>query len=116
MARRALAICVLLLVAGCGSSSSSDNSGPSLQQPHWPAPSHAMALAKKAGLVPERAEFLQYHVHAHLDVFVDGKPVVVPAGIVTLAEPALLPPVGIGPVDRLFRSVSPPPSTASDEK
>jgi hypothetical protein len=90
MARRALAICVLLLMAGCGSSSSSDNSSPPLQQPHWPAPSHAMALARKAGLVPERAEFLQYHVHAHLDVFVDGEAVIVPAGIgINVNDPAV---------------------------
>ncbi len=40
-----------------------------------------MALTRKAGLVPERAEFLQYHVHAHLYVFVNGQPVRVPAGI-----------------------------------
>jgi hypothetical protein len=40
-----------------------------------------MALTVKAGLVPERAEYLQYHVHAHLDVFVDGLNVTVPAGI-----------------------------------
>ena len=43
-------------------------------------------------------------------------PVAVPAGIVTLAEPGLLPAEGIAPVDRLFRSVSPAPRTASDEK
>ena len=30
---------------------------------------------------PERKEFLIHHAHAHLDVFVDGKPIVVPAGI-----------------------------------
>jgi hypothetical protein len=40
-----------------------------------------MALTCEAGLIPEKAEFLQYHVHAHLDVFVNGRPVVVPAGI-----------------------------------
>jgi hypothetical protein len=40
-----------------------------------------MELTREAGLVPERAEFLQYHVHAHLDVFVDGQKVAVPAGI-----------------------------------
>jgi hypothetical protein len=40
-----------------------------------------MELARKAGLVPELAEFLQYHVHAHLDVFVDGDPLTIPAGI-----------------------------------
>jgi hypothetical protein len=40
-----------------------------------------MELTREAGLVPERAEFLQYHVHAHLDVFIDGLNVTVPAGI-----------------------------------
>ena len=42
-------------------------------------------------------------------------PVVVPTGIVTVAEPGLFPPEAIGPVDRDPRSVS-PPSTASDDK
>jgi hypothetical protein len=32
-------------------------------------------------LKPEVKENLTYHVHAHLDVFVDGVPVVVPSGI-----------------------------------
>ena len=40
-----------------------------------------MALARKAGLNPEPAEMLTYHVHAHLDVFVNGQREVVPAGI-----------------------------------
>jgi hypothetical protein len=35
----------------------------------------------KAGLVPETKESLTFHVHAHLDVFKDGAPVEVPAGI-----------------------------------
>ena len=49
-----------------------------------------MALAKKAGLIPERAEFLQYHVHSHLDVFADGKPVTVPGGIgIDINDPAV---------------------------
>lgn len=47
----------------------------------WPAPPDAMKLTRLAGLVPEPAEELQYHVHSHLDVFVNGTPVVVPAGI-----------------------------------
>jgi hypothetical protein len=34
-----------------------------------------------AGLEPERKEHLTYHVHAHLDVFVDGEPIAVPARI-----------------------------------
>ena len=40
-----------------------------------------MQLTRKAGLTPETHEFLFLHVHSHLDVFVDGKKVVVPAGI-----------------------------------
>jgi hypothetical protein len=47
----------------------------------WPLPADPMGLARKAGLTPEPAERLQYHVHAHLDVFVNGTRVEVPAGI-----------------------------------
>ena len=102
----AAAICALLLLvaAGCGSgggdkSSSSGDSGvapssetsrrPETKAP-WPAPENPMELTCKAGLVPEKAEFLQYHVHAHLDVFVNGKPVLVPAGIgIDIDNPAV---------------------------
>jgi hypothetical protein len=49
-----------------------------------------MRLARAAGLVPERAEQLQYHVHSHLDVFVDGQPVTIPAGIgINIKDPAV---------------------------
>src|SRR3954468_5555257 len=47
----------------------------------WPAPSDPMARACAAGLTPETAERLEFHVHAQLDVFIDGKPIVVPGGI-----------------------------------
>ena len=40
-----------------------------------------VALTEAAGLTAEKKESLQHHVHAHLDVFVDGKRVVVPAAI-----------------------------------
>jgi hypothetical protein len=50
-----------------------------------------MELAKQAGLVPEKAEFLEYHVHAHLDVFFNGEPVTVPAGIgIDTDDPAVV--------------------------
>jgi hypothetical protein len=56
----------------------------------WPAPSDPMARAKAAGLQPETAERLEHHVHSHLDVFVDGKHVIVPAGIgITIDDPAV---------------------------
>ncbi len=47
----------------------------------WPAPPNPMALTRKAGLVPEHYEHLTYHVHSHLDIFVNGKHVTIPAGI-----------------------------------
>ena len=47
----------------------------------WPAPPDPLERTVAAGLQPERKEFLIHHAHAHLDIFVDGKPIVVPAGI-----------------------------------
>jgi hypothetical protein len=56
----------------------------------WPAPADPMALARAAGLVPETAERLEYHVHAHLDLFLDGRAQVVPAGIgINTDDPAV---------------------------
>jgi hypothetical protein len=96
MALRATVLCVLgaLALAGCGSGGSKSSNGggdvcsqfsgaPAARttKAPWPAPQNPMALTCKAGLVPEKAEFLQYHVHAHLDVFIDGRPLFVPAGI-----------------------------------
>lgn len=40
-----------------------------------------MRLTRLAGLVPEVNEHLAYHVHSHLDVFVNGAHVKIPAGI-----------------------------------
>jgi hypothetical protein len=49
-----------------------------------------MERTVQAGLKPQPKEFLNTHVHAHLDVFVDGKPVAVPAGIgVKIDDPAV---------------------------
>ena len=47
----------------------------------WPAPPDPLDRTHAAGLRPERKEFLVHHAHAHLDVFVDGRAIVVPAGI-----------------------------------
>jgi hypothetical protein len=47
----------------------------------WAAPADPMQLTRAAGLEPERSEHLEFHVHAHLDVIVNGRPVIVPAGI-----------------------------------
>ena len=92
----ALALVALALsVAACGSSSNSSGrvlpptSSASDPAP-YPAPSDPMARARAAGLVPETAEQLTYHVHAHLDVFIDGKHILVPAGIgIDLTNPGV---------------------------
>jgi hypothetical protein len=56
----------------------------------WPAPSDPMERTVEAGLKPQPKEFLTNHVHAHLDVFVDGEPVTVPAGIgIKIDNPAV---------------------------
>ena len=88
--RAALACALLLAVAGCGTSKSNSAPSASGSAPVWPAPPNAIELTKKAGLIPERAEFLQYHVHAHLDVFFNGAKVRVPAGIgINIHDPAV---------------------------
>ena len=49
-----------------------------------------MALARNAGVRFEVIEHLKYHVHAHLDVFVDGQPIQVPPGIgINVDDPAV---------------------------
>ena len=95
MARRLFgaAVGVALLLAACsspvtpsGSSSSGVPAAPPAATPAlggvpWPAPADPLALTRAAGLEPERSETLTFHVHAHLDVFVNGEKVFIPAGI-----------------------------------
>jgi hypothetical protein len=58
--------------------------------PTWPAPLNPMQLTRKAGLTPETHEFVFLHVHSHLDVFVKGKKIRVPAGIgININDPAV---------------------------
>ena len=47
----------------------------------WPAPPDPLERTIEAGLEPARQEFMTNHVHAHLDVLLDGAPIIVPAGI-----------------------------------
>jgi hypothetical protein len=93
----AIAIAFLVLgAAGCGddddgaASESPSQTLKAEQQPAssdaeaavlWPAPTDPLDRTVAAGLKPERKEFLIHHFHAHLDVFVDGKPIAVPAAI-----------------------------------
>ena len=90
MAPRIAAACCLLLLAGCGGDGGGGSEAKGAS-PDWPAPPNPMELTREAGLTPERAEFLQYHVHAHLDVFFNGDPVTVPAGIgIDATNPAVV--------------------------
>lgn len=91
MAPRIAAVCLVLALAGCGGGGGGGGNEAEGSPPNWPAPPNPMALTVKAGLVPERAEFLQYHVHAHLDVFFNGESVTVPAGIgIDTTNPAVI--------------------------
>ncbi|MFL5685059.1 MAG: hypothetical protein ACJ77D_03290 [Chloroflexota bacterium] len=70
----------------------------------WPAPSDPLERAVAAGLEPADREHLAHHVHSHLDVFVDGKKVVVPAGIgINIDDPAVRHfenPIGYGGIEQ----------------
>jgi hypothetical protein len=49
-----------------------------------------MGLAQEAGLTPDTKEYLTYHVHAQLNVFVNGQPVEIPAGVgIEITDPAV---------------------------
>jgi hypothetical protein len=85
-----LFVALALGMAACGSSKPGSASvpgkiiapKPSAKDPApFPAPHDPMALARAAGLVPETAEQLTYHVHSHLDVFIDAVHILVPAGL-----------------------------------
>jgi hypothetical protein len=84
-ARALLVAGIVLALGGCNAAATASpapttgaGGGPAAP---WPARSNAMDLARQAGLEPETSEGLAYHVHAHLDIFLDGKPIEVPAGI-----------------------------------
>lgn len=47
----------------------------------WPAPPDPLERVADAGLEATTREFLDVHRHAHLDVFLNGEPVTIPAGI-----------------------------------
>ena len=87
---------VVYATAGCGASPASPvrSASPSPSAGSaavvWPAPPDPMDRTVAAGLKPQPKEFLTNHVHAHLDVFVDGKRVTVPAGIgIKIDDPAV---------------------------
>jgi hypothetical protein len=82
------------LLAACGGSSPLDvfqnQTPPPWGTLVWGAPSNPLELTVSAGLKPETRETLTFHVHAHLDVFIDGNAVLVPAGIgINVTDPAV---------------------------
>jgi hypothetical protein len=98
----ALAGALVLALGACTAAPSATSpQGPTLQPfsrppttprvagtPLWPAPANAMERSVEAGLVPETVEHLEFHAHAHLDIFLDGQPVLVPAGIgINIVDP-----------------------------
>jgi hypothetical protein len=97
MQKRRIAIGVAVLtgavaLAACGSDGKKASasttttpggadSKPAASSISWPAPGDASAQAKAAGLPMLGQEGQVLHIHSHLDVFVDGKQVTVPADI-----------------------------------
>jgi hypothetical protein len=83
------------LVAACGGTSSRAASpttaAPAAAKPSrggvpWQRPAAALALARRAGVPVDRFEYglpehPGKHIHAHVDVFVNGKPAMVPGGL-----------------------------------
>jgi hypothetical protein len=93
---------LVLALASCGDDGGDDSAdhpetsspsvSPGSDEPLavWPAPDDPEALASEAGVPFEVTEHLAYHVHAHLDVFVEGQPVQVPPGIgINIDDPAV---------------------------
>jgi hypothetical protein len=78
-----MAVLALIAVAGCSDDKDSSGSGDStsIGEPPWPRPANPMELARAAGLTPEPLESFAFHVHAHMQIFIDGKEVAIPGGI-----------------------------------
>jgi hypothetical protein len=90
LSRTAAVVCVMLLNAACGAtvgSGAASSPTAAIASPAvrpalvWPAPSDPLERTVEAGLEPAPKEFHVNHVHAHLDVFIDGEAILIPAGI-----------------------------------
>jgi len=84
-APRSVSVIAVVLALFGGACSSGKSSAKSAKAPAativWPAPADPLARTRAAGLVADTHENLVHHVHAHLDVFVNGRQVTVPAGL-----------------------------------
>ena len=81
---------LVLALAGCGDrvgSGAVESPAPAASSPApaavvlWPAPPDPLERTVAAGLGPGPKEYHTNHVHAHVDVFVDGQPITIPAGV-----------------------------------
>lgn len=70
----------VLLTTGRSSSAVADAVGRT-STPPWPAPTDVEAQVERAGLTMLSAEGEALHIHQHLSVTVDGRTVLVPAGL-----------------------------------
>ena len=82
-------VALVLILSACGGGGKKPASAPpsrpaptpAKDAPPWLAPANPMQLTRRAGLTPETHEFVFLHIHSHLDVFVNGTPMVIPAAI-----------------------------------
>ena len=87
--RRALPL-ALLAAAVIVASASAAAPRPRTTRAPWSRPNATGALAHAAGLKLEPHEFFAFHVHAHLDIFVNRKPLSIPAGVgINIADPGV---------------------------
>ena len=86
----AVSVVAALVLAGCGSSSKPKESTTTSEAKDagddaffapLPPTGDVLSLVKSAGLDAETAESLQHHVHAHLDILVNGRHKLVPGGV-----------------------------------
>jgi hypothetical protein len=89
-----LAATMLLACSSSPSKSASSSSSSPPAQPTFFAPlppsDQVLTLVSNAGLQAETAESLQHHVHAHLDIFVNGQPKLIPGGVgIVITDPAV---------------------------
>ena len=90
LSRMIAVACAVLIATSCGGTTASgagSTPGIAAASPAgeptllWPAPSDPLERTVAAGLEPAPEEYTDNHVHAHLDVFIDGQEIIVPAGI-----------------------------------
>ena len=75
--------CCIAVVAGLVLAATSTAATPRMRtsKAPWSRPNDTLALSRTAGLTPRPHEFFAYHVHAHLDILVNTRPIRVPGGI-----------------------------------